>query len=327
MTVLSVRNLTVRYGRGRNAVTAVDDVSLDLAAGETLGIVGESGCGKSTLARAVVGLTPISHGAVLVNGRQVRYRSGQARRELGRAVQLVFQNPETALDPRMTVRQTLAEAVAVRPHQGGRLAHEVDRLLELVALERRFGNELPARLSGGQRQRVAIARALAVDPAVLIADEITSALDASVQGTVLNLLRDLQRRLGLSVIFIGHNLATVRYMSSRLVVMYLGSVVETGRIADVLTTPEHPYTRGLLAAVPQLHQAHGARVSAVLGEPADPADPPDGCRFHPRCPVGPIVDPTRAICMTDDPVVGSASRRNQAACHFAAAADVLATSS
>jgi peptide/nickel transport system ATP-binding protein len=318
--VLSVRNLTVRYGRGRNAFNAVDDVTFELEQGETLGIVGESGCGKSTVARAVVGLTPIERGVVEVNGGRVAYRSGRARRALGQRVQLIFQNPDTALDPRMTVKQSLAEALAVKGvHGPRRVDAEVERLLDLVALDARFGGELPGRLSGGQRQRVAIARALAVEPAVIIADEITSALDVSVQGTVLNLLRDLQARLHLSLVFIGHNLATVRYMSSRLVVMYLGTMVETGAVDDVLAEPAHPYTRGLLAAVPSLdNSGPTADRMTVLGEPPDPAAPPSGCRFHPRCPVGPVIDPSRRECVDQDPRVGADTRLNGAACHFAA---------
>ncbi|MFJ7910157.1 ABC transporter ATP-binding protein [Kitasatospora sp. NPDC096204] len=253
MTTLQVLDLTVRHHGPYGPVAAVDGVSLEIPAGTTLGLVGESGSGKSSLARAIVGLTPVHGGRVLLDGREVRARTIGDRRRLGRLVQIVLQDPDTALDPRMTVRRTLLEAATAfhrldRPAR----AERVPALLELVGLSAEFADRLPHQLSGGQRQRVAVARALAVEPALLIADEITSALDVSVQAAVLNTIRDLQRRLGLSMLFIGHNLPAVCHVSDVLAVMRDGRIVETAPTETLLRTPRHPYTRALLDAVPRL---------------------------------------------------------------------------
>ncbi|MFD8783218.1 ABC transporter ATP-binding protein [Kitasatospora sp. NPDC059599] len=255
MTTLQLRDLTVRHHGPRGPVTAVDGVCLDVPSGSTLGLVGESGSGKSSLARAVVGLTPVHGGRVLLDGREVRVRTVRDRRRLGRLVQVVLQDPDTALDPRMTVRQTLVEAATVF-HRLDRPARieRVTALLELVGLDPRFADRLPRRLSGGQRQRVAVARALAVGPRLLIADEITSALDVSVQAAVLNTIRDLQRRLGLSMLFIGHNLPAVCHVSDAVAVMRHGRIVETAPTDAILCTPQHPYTRTLLDSVPSLRR-------------------------------------------------------------------------
>ncbi|MFB7665989.1 ABC transporter ATP-binding protein [Kitasatospora sp. NPDC056138] len=253
MTDLRIRDLTVRHHGPRGPVTAVDGVSLEVPPGTTLGLVGESGSGKSSLARAVVGLTPVHGGRVLLDGEEVRVHTVRARRRLGRLVQVVLQDPDTALDPRMTVRQTLVEAATVF-HRLDRWARteRVTGLLELVGLDPVLADRLPRQLSGGQRQRVAVARALAVEPGLLIADEITSALDASVQASVLNTMRDLQRRLGLSMLFIGHNLPAVCYVSDAVAVMHRGRIVETAPTELLLRAPQHPYTRTLLASVPRL---------------------------------------------------------------------------
>ncbi|MFC4122123.1 ATP-binding cassette domain-containing protein [Nonomuraea zeae] len=230
MTALEFDGVRVRLGRGRRAVDAVGGVDLTVPAGTAVGLVGESGCGKSTLARAAVGLVPLAAGRITPTS----------------GVQLVFQDPYSSLDPRMTVGAAVAEAV---PGRGG---GDVARLLDLVGLEAEHATRLPRHLSGGQRQRVAIARALAARPAVMIADEITSSLDVSVQGMVLNLIRDLQRELGLTMLFISHNLAVVRYVSDHVAVMNRGRIVESGPVDDVLTDPRDPYTRALLDAVPRL---------------------------------------------------------------------------
>jgi peptide/nickel transport system ATP-binding protein len=321
MAVLSVRDLSVRYGSGRRGLSAVDGVSFDLEAGATIGIVGESGCGKSTLARAIVGLVPLTHGTVQIDGDPIEPGRRGTRRSVARKIQMVFQNPDTALDPRMTVAQSLTEALTVHDRiRRSRLGDEVDRLLGLVSLEPRTAATFPAQLSGGQKQRVAIARALAVQPKVLIADEITSALDASVQGTILNLIKELQATLGLSVIFIGHNLAAVRYVSDRIAVMYLGKIVEIADTDELLRVPEHPYTGALVASVPTLDTARASGGKAI-GEPPDPHAPPTGCSFHPRCPVGPVFVPGRTICVTADPNQTAADRRHHTACHFAGSRD------
>ncbi|KAA2261441.1 ABC transporter ATP-binding protein [Solihabitans fulvus] len=314
MSELMFDAVSVRYG-GRRGLTAVDQVSLTVPAGQVVGLVGESGSGKSTLARAAVGLAPVSAGRVLLGGADVR---GLPRR---RPLQLVFQDPYSSLDPRMSIGESITEAMPRGAHRGsaGRRA-EVARLLELVNLDPDRAATLPGHLSGGQRQRVALARALAGRPDVLIADEITSALDVSVQGAVLNLVRSLQRRLNLSMLFISHNLAVVRYLSDQIAVMYLGRIVEVGPAEQVLTDPQHRYTRELLAAAPS---AHSSLFDGDLGdladtEPADPHHPPSGCRYHPRCPIGPLVHVDRTVCVSEDPAEGAARRRHRAACHFTA---------
>jgi peptide/nickel transport system ATP-binding protein len=258
MSELRFDGVTVRFG----ALTAVDEVSLTVPSGQVVGLVGESGSGKSTLARAAVGLTAPSSGQILLDGVPLRHRPGQRR-----PLQMVFQDPYSSLDPRMTIGDTIAEAIprsgrsmprsggsavaeAARRSSGDRRA-EVARLLELVGLDAERADAYPGALSGGQRQRVAIARALAGQPDVIIADEITSALDVSIQGTVLNLVRSLQRELKLSMLFISHNLAVVRYVSDLIAVMYLGRIVEFGPAHEVLGDPQHDYTRELLAAVPR----------------------------------------------------------------------------
>ncbi len=330
MTTLEVRDLTVRFTAGKRGLTAVDAVDLRVPTGEVLGLVGESGSGKSTLAKALVGLVPVMAGRVLLDGVDLLGARGARRRAARRHVQMVFQDPYGSLNPRMTVGEALGEAVRANSRgrrrrganrvagRGGSRGSEVQRLLDLVALDPDYARRLPRELSGGQRQRVAIARALAAEPQVLVADEITSALDASVQGAILNLLRDLQARLGLTVLFISHNLAVVRYVSDSIAVMYLGRIVEVAATDELLDRPQHPYTRALLDAIPQFGAPPLMDAAALLdAEPPDPHDPPPGCRFHTRCPIGPLADPGRTICLTDDPDSGAAGRLHRAACHFA----------
>ncbi|MBE8523934.1 ABC transporter ATP-binding protein [Amycolatopsis sp. H6(2020)] len=313
MSALEFDAVSVRYGK----LTAVDGVRLTVPSGQVVGLVGESGSGKSTLARAAAGLAPVSAGRVLLDGVDVR------RLPRRRPLQMVFQDPYSSLDPRMAIGESIAEAM---PRGAGRRA-EVARLLDLVNLDPDGADLLPGQLSGGQRQRVALARALAGQPKVLIADEITSALDVSVQGAVLNLVREVQRRLALSMLFISHNLAVVRYVSDVVAVMYLGRIVEAGPAEQVLTDPKHPYTRDLLAAAPSARRnllddtGDGTETgTAALAdtEPADPHHPPSGCRYHPRCPIGPLVHPDRTVCVTTDPAGEATGRPHSAACHFAA---------
>jgi peptide/nickel transport system ATP-binding protein len=236
---LTFDDVTVRYG----PTTAVDGVSLTVPTGQVVGLVGESGSGKSTLARAAVGLAPMQGGRILLDGEPVPTKGRH------RPLQMVFQDPYSSLDPRMSIAESVAEAM---PRGGSRTERraEVERLLELVHLDPTRAGARPSELSGGQRQRVALARALAGRPSVVIADEITSALDVSIQGAVLNLVRELQRELGISMLFISHNLAVVRYVASHVAVMHRGRIVEQGPTARVLAEPDHDYTRDLLAAVP-----------------------------------------------------------------------------
>ena len=250
--LIEVRSLGKRYpgSRGRAGHQALDDVTFDLMAGETLGIVGESGSGKSTLARVLMRLTSADSGVARFRGVDMLRPSAKDASELTRTVQIVFQDPNSSMNPRRTVRQAIAEATRVAGVPAAQTNSRLAALLDSVGLSREKLDSYPHQLSGGQRQRVAIARALAVSPQVIIADECVSALDVSVQSSVLNLLLELQRELGLTYIFISHDLAVVRHMSDRVIVMRAGRVVEQGPCADVLSRPSHDYTRELLASVP-----------------------------------------------------------------------------
>ncbi len=313
MSELRYEGVSVHYGSHRTGLTAVDRVDLTVPSGKVLGLVGESGSGKSTLARAAVGLAPVTTGRVLLDGVDVKTLPRR-----GRPLQMVFQDPYSSLDPRMTIGESIAEAFppgAVR--RGAERRAEIGRLLELVSLDPDRAAALPGGLSGGQRQRVALARALAGRPEVVLADEITSALDVSVQGAVLNVVRAVQRELGLTMLFISHNLSVVRYVSDDIAVMYLGRVVEVGPAMAVLADPQHPYTADLIDAIPSHHGDLLADEPSAISdtEPPDPHDPPSGCRYHPRCPVGPRVLPERQVCVSTDP--SAADHHHAAACHFA----------
>jgi peptide/nickel transport system ATP-binding protein len=315
MSLLAVRDLRVRVGRTR--LPAVDGVDLDVPPGTVVGLVGESGSGKSTLARAIVGLVPVHRGRVLLDGHDYRGATGGRLRRLRRRVQLVFQDPRGSLNPRMSVGEALAEALrAAGRAEPGRAARreQVARLLGEVALRPEHAHARPSALSGGQRQRVALARALATGPDLIIADEVTSALDASVQASVLNLLRRLCTRTGMSMLFISHNLPVVRYMSDSIAVMQLGRIVERGPTDAVLSRTVHPYTRVLVDSASMDGFAGGGDRS---GELPDPHHPPAGCRFRTLCPVGPVVDPARERCEREDPGRTARSRMHQAACHYA----------
>jgi peptide/nickel transport system ATP-binding protein len=255
MSVLSLREVTVRYGVGRQAITAVDNVTLDVPSGGVLGLVGESGSGKSTLAKAIVGLVPLASGSITLDDVEISSPERSAR-EHRRGAQMVFQDPYSSLDPRMTIEQSLLEALTVRrrlSRSEGR--SEIERLLDLVALDVAVGTALPRQLSGGQLQRIAIARALAPNPRLLIADEITSSLDVSVQGAILNVIREVRTRLGLTMLFTSHNVAVVRYVSDAIAVMYRGEIVESGATDELLAAPQHPYTKVLLDSVPGAGQS------------------------------------------------------------------------
>ncbi|MCP2323176.1 oligopeptide/dipeptide ABC transporter ATP-binding protein [Hamadaea flava] len=302
---------TGRAGLRRTKVSAVDGVSLRLRAGESLGIVGESGCGKSTLARMLVGLESPDSGNIQIAGRPI----GDNRRELSRHVQMVFQDPYTSLDPRMTVQELISEPLTV--HRIGTAAERRDRvaeLLRLVGLSPEMMARYPHQFSGGQRQRIGIARALALEPRVLICDEPVSALDVSVQAQVVNLLRDLQRRMGIALVFIAHDLSVVRHIADRTAVMYLGRLAETGDTADVFDSPAHPYTQALLSASPVVDPTRRRRLAdriVLAGDPPNPTNPPSGCRFHTRCHIA------VAECATTQPQMLSVGGGWAAACHLA----------
>ncbi len=267
------------------AVRALAGVSIAVDRGETLAVVGESGCGKSTLARALVRLIDVDAGQLVFDGQDVKALRGSALRQYNRRVQMVFQDPYGSLNPRRTAGETLAEVLRVhRLVPPGQVAGRVAELLALVGLPAGAADRLPSAFSGGQRQRLAIARALSVGPELLVADEIVSALDVSVQAQILNLLLDMQERLGLAMVFVSHDLRVVRHLAHRVAVMYLGRVVEWGPAAAVFAGPLHPYTQALLRAAPGTEPGHRRTSAALRGELPSPLRPPPGCPFHTRCP-------------------------------------------
>jgi oligopeptide transport system ATP-binding protein len=274
----------ILFKKQTGTVKAVDGVSLSLARGEVLGLVGESGCGKSTLARTIMGLLPATGGTIWLEGKNLTAAAaiGEARRSL----QMVFQDPFASLNPRMTVADTLAEPLRVHKlRPAADIPARVAELAALVGIPARNLGKYPHEFSGGQRQRIAIARALALEPRVIVADEPVSALDVSIQAQILNLLAKLVRELGLSLVFIAHDLSVVKHLSDRVAVMYLGRIVELGTATDVIERPQHPYTRALVSAVPRPDPVgERTRQRIVLaGDPPSPLTPPSGCPFHPRC--------------------------------------------
>jgi peptide/nickel transport system ATP-binding protein len=283
MSSIEVRNVRKTFKAGKRTVVAVDDVSFSVPEGGVLGIVGESGCGKSTLARLILGLLPADSGDIVIEGQRLADMDRKAR---ARLIQPVFQDPFASLNPLARVRDTIAmPLVAQRRATRAEIAKTVEEMLARVGLSKEMGGRLPAELSGGQRQRVAIARALVLRPRIVVCDEPTSALDVSVQAQILNLLAELRRDLGLTYLFISHNLAVVEHVASEVAVMYLGRLVEREPTETLFARPEHPYTQALLASV--LTPEPGLGVPDVgLGDVLpDPANIPSGCRFHPRCPI------------------------------------------
>lgn len=294
MTLLEVQDLKVHFpvrsGRfgGKNAVVkAVDGVSFSVAANETLAVVGESGCGKSTTGNAVLGLAPVTEGRVLFEGEDLALLQPAERWKVWRDMQVVFQDPVSALNPRRTIAQAIAEPLTIHNFPKDQITARVDELMALVGLNVDQRNRRPGALSGGQRQRVVIARALALNPKLVICDEPVSALDVSIQSQILNLLMRLQRELGLSYLFIAHDLSVVRHIADRIAVMYLGIIIEEGPTAEVFAKPLHPYTQALLSAIPLPDPAlRGTRQRTILkGELPSPLDPPKGCPFLTRCPL------------------------------------------
>ncbi len=300
---------TLRGGRER--LHAVTDVSFELAEAETFGLVGESGCGKSTVARLIVGLHQPDSGRILFRDVDRAKLSGAARRKARPQIQMVFQDPYSSLNPRMSVSSTLAEPLRVhRIVANGEVDAEVERLLDRVGLSRELADRFPRELSGGQRQRVGIARALSVKPELVIADEAVSGLDVSIRAQVLDLLADLHDDLGLTLLFISHDLSVVEFLSDRVGVMYLGRLVELAPAAKLFGSPGHPYSVGLMAAIPSVDPAVRSVSAAVRGELPSPISPPSGCVFRTRCPIA------QTICETPPPQV-ELGPGHWAACHFA----------
>lgn len=303
--------LDLLAGKPPQAVKALNGVSLDLKKGETLGIVGESGCGKSTLARAIAGLYQPQSGDIQFHGVSTKNNRGAALREYNRRVQMIFQDPYSSLNPRMRVGDMLREALSVhnmRPPE--EIEDRIDELLDLVRLPRDAVDKLPHEFSGGQRQRIAIARALSVEPEVMIADELVSALDVSVQAQVVNLLLSLQDELGLTVLFVAHDLRLVRHVSHRVAVIYLGSVVEIGSASGLFAKPKHPYSQALLSAAPSLDPNEKGNQIVLSGELPSPLNIPSGCAFHSRCPI------SEPICRQTKPTLKGLPETGQVACHL-----------
>jgi oligopeptide/dipeptide ABC transporter ATP-binding protein len=297
---------------------AVDGVDLTVRRGEIVGLVGESGSGKSTLARCALALTDITAGSITYDGIDVNLAPSKDRRRLRREVQLVYQQPVSALDPRMSVGAQIAEPITThRLARGAELRAQVGALLESVGLAESLRSRLPHELSGGQAQRVVIARALATKPQLLILDEPTASLDVIVQAQILNLLLELQARYGIAYLVISHDLSVVRHLSDRVSVMYLGRIVEEGPVQKLLAAPRHPYTQALVASMRGGGRATIDTPPRLIGETPPAWDVPAGCRFHPRCALYAALD-TPDRCTTDDPTLEPVARDHIAACHFAA---------
>ncbi len=320
MPLLEVKDLRKLYpaasswfGPARH-VKAVDGVSFELERGETLGLVGESGCGKSTLGRALVRLEDPTSGSIKLEGKELCGLRGEELRRMRGRFQMIFQDPYGSLNPRMSVYAALEEALALHsPLDAKGRSARIGELLTMVGLKPEHARRHPHQFSGGQRQRIGIARALAVDPKFIVADEPVSALDVSVQAQIVNLLQEIQERTKVSFLFIAHDLAVVEHISRRIMVMYLGRVVETGASSELCSEPLHPYTKALLSAVPSL--APGGKGARILleGDVPSPVDPPSGCRFHPRCYM------RRPVCEKEDPALRPIDGRpgRLSACHFA----------
>jgi oligopeptide/dipeptide ABC transporter ATP-binding protein len=317
------------FQRQIGAVHAVDGVSFDVMRGETFGLVGETGCGKSTTARLVMRLLEPTSGTIRFDGRDISHLSRGALKPLRREMQMIFQDPYSSLNPRKTVGAIIAEPFAIHRLERGR-GHRrsaVQALMEQVGLNPEHYNRYPHEFSGGQRQRIGVARALALKPKLVIADEPVSALDVSIQAQILNLLRDLQRELGITLILIAHDLSVVRHMCDRIAVMYLGKIVELAENEALYDHPRHPYTGALLSAVPvpDPRLAHARRRAVPPGDVPSPTNPPRACRFHPRCPKA------QPICSQEEPPLEPKGGGTIAACHFpltqAEAAERVATAS
>ncbi len=292
-------------------VHAVDGVSFNIYRGETLGLVGESGCGKSTLARTLLMLITPTEGEILFEGRNILNLKSKDLLKFRREAQIVYQDPYSSLNPRMTVKDLVTEPIQIHEKKSrSELRKIAKELLSSVGLREELIDRYPHELSGGQRQRVAIARAIALNPKFIILDEPTSSLDVSVQAQILNLLKDLQKRLKLTYLFISHNLSVVKFMSRRIMVMYLGKIIEMANADELFVNPMHPYTQALLSSIPIPDPNYKKRRFILRGEVPSPVNPPLGCRFHPRCPY------TRDVCEREEPPLREVEKDHFVACHL-----------
>jgi oligopeptide/dipeptide ABC transporter ATP-binding protein len=298
------------FGGPEHRLRAVDSVTLEVAPGETLGIVGESGCGKTTLGRLVLRLLEPSEGSIEFEGLDITHLTEREMRPIRRHLQVVFQDPYSSLNPRMQVQDIIGEPLGNFGYSPQQIAERVAAVMEIVGLPADYMSRHPHAFSGGQRQRIGIARALALKPRLIVCDEAVSALDVSIQAQILNLMVDIQRQFGLSMVFISHNLGVVRHVSHRIAVMYLGQVVELADEDDLFSTPLHPYTHALISAVPEPDPDSVSAHVPLRGEIPSPVNPPSGCYFHTRCPIA------QDRCRVDLPDISQSSSGRQVRCHF-----------
>ena len=309
-TILEIQNLKKYFDTKAGLLHAVDNISFSINKGETLGVVGESGCGKSTLGRVIQHLLDATDGKIIFKGRDVTHLSKKETRDYMKEVQMIFQDPYSSLNPRMTVKQIIMEPLLIDGIRKQKAEKTVRDMMETVGLDFRFENSYPNELDGGRRQRIGIARALILKPDFVICDEPVSALDVSIQAQILNLMQDLQEMLGLTYIFITHDLSVVKHISNNIAVMYLGNLVEYAETQELFMNPMHPYSQALLASVPTTDLTKVKEIKVISGEITSPINPKPGCRFAARCPFA------KEECFTKEPELNSINEKHKIACHL-----------